>query len=276
MTRRVVAAVLILVSLALLTVYLREDDEGGLHAAQRLGLSIVHPFEVAGERVSRPFRDAYGYVSDLVANKADRDALERQVAELQQQAALAQAAIAENEQLRTVAGLVDGPRFSDYEKVATSILVQPPDPFHQRIIVAAGSDRGIAVDDPVITGDGALVGKVTSVTSSSAQVTLLTDQSLEVSAEVLGTNARGLVEASQSGSGLILDRVEKDEVVKPGSTVVTAGWQVGELSSLYPRWIRIGTVTSVSRRDIDVYQTIQVEPTVDFDKLSQVVVLVKR
>lgn len=276
MARRLVVAVLVLVSLALLTVYLREDEEGGLHAAQRLGLAIVHPLEVVGERVARPFQDAYGYVSDLVSDKADRDRLELRVQELETRAVQAEAALAENERLRKLVGLVEGPQFADYDRIVTRILVQPPGPFQQKLVVAAGSDAGVALNAPVITADGDLVGLVTNVTPSSAQVTLLTDQSLSVSAVVLGTGARGVVSATQSGSALVLDRVAKDEVVNEGSTVATAGWQVGELSSLYPPWIRIGTVTSVGQRDIDLFKQIQVEPAADLDELSEVVILVAR
>lgn len=276
MARRLVVAVLVLVSLALLTVYLREDEEGGLHAAQRLGLAIVHPLEVVGERVARPFQDAYGYVSDLVSDKADRDRLELRVQELETRAVQAEAALAENERLRKLVGLVEGPQFADYDRIVTRILVQPPGPFQQKLVVAAGSDAGVALNAPVITADGDLVGLVTNVTPSSAQVTLLTDQSLSVSAVVLGTGARGVVSATQSGSALVLDRVAKDEVVNEGSTVATAGWQVGDLSSLYPPWIRIGTVTSVGQRDIDLFKQIQVEPAADLDELSEVVILVAR
>lgn len=276
MARRIVVALLLLASLALLTVYLREDEEGGLHAAQRLGLVVIHPLEVVGERVARPFQDAYGYVSDLVADKADRDRLERRVRELETLAAQAQAALAENERLRKLLGLVEGPQFSEYEKVAARILVQPPGPFQQKLVVAAGSDDGVTRNAPVITADGDLVGLVTAVTSSSSQVTLITDQSLNVSAVVLGTGARGIVSATQSGSALVLDRVDKDEIVNEGNTVATAGWQVGELSSLYPPWIRIGTVTSVGQRDIDLFKQIQVEPAADLDALSEVVILVAR
>ena len=77
MARRLAAAGLVLLSLVLLTVYLRESEDGGLHAAQRIGLAILAPFQVAGERIARPFQDAYGYVSDLVDAKAERDEFER-------------------------------------------------------------------------------------------------------------------------------------------------------------------------------------------------------
>ena len=276
MARRFVVAVLILVSLALLTIYLREDEEGGLHAAQRLGLAALHPFEVAGERIARPFQDAYEYVHDLATDKSDRDALQLRIEELETEAALADAALAENERLRRLLRLQEGTAFSAYDKVVARILVQPASAFEQKIIVSAGTDAGVVLNSPVITASGSLVGLVTNVTEASAQVTLLSDQSLNVSAVVLGSSARGTVRAAQSGSGLVLDRVEKDAVVEDGATVATAGWQEGALTSLYPPWIRIGTVTSVGQRDIDLFKQIQVQPAVDFDTLYEVVILVLR
>ena len=98
MARRLVAGMLVVVSLALLTVYLREDDEGALHGAQQLGLAVLTPFQVAGERIARPFQDAYGYVSDLVDAKAERDALEAQLQALRDELVLYQTAAEENQQ----------------------------------------------------------------------------------------------------------------------------------------------------------------------------------
>jgi rod shape-determining protein MreC len=277
MARRAVAAVLILVSLALLTVYLRESDEGGLHAAQRVGLAVLAPFEVAGERIARPFQDAYGYVSDLVSNKESTDRLEARIEQLQEELRQAQAASAENERLRELLAFVDGPRFpANFEPVTTRVIAQPSNAYNQRVLVAAGSDEGVKVGAPVMTGDG-LVGVVTKVTSGYAQVTLLTDPSMFVSAQDADTEARGDVRASPSaGAGLILDRVDKELIVEPGDTIITSGWSSGKIASLYPFGIPIGEVTSVGRQDIELYMRIQLEPFVDFDSLSEVVVLVAR
>lgn len=277
MARRAVAAVLILVSLALLTVYLRESDEGGLHAAQRVGLAVLAPFEVAGERIARPFQDAYGYVSDLVSNKESTDRLEARIEQLQEELRQAQAASAENERLRELLAFVDGPRFpANFEPVTTRVIAQPSNAYNQRVLVAAGSDEGVKVGAPVMTGDG-LVGVVTKVTSGYAQVTLLTDPSMFVSAQDADTEARGDVRASPSaGAGLILDRVDKELVVEPGDPIITSGWSSGKIASLYPFGIPIGEVTSVGRQDIELYMRIQLEPFVDFDSLSEVVVLVAR
>jgi len=276
MARRLVAASLVLVSLVLITVYLRESDEGGLHAAQRVGLAILEPFQVAGERVARPFQDAYGYVSDLVDAKEQKSELDRRLRELQQQAIQNDTALEENERLRRLLEFVDGPRLADYDSVVTRVLAQPPSPYRQEILVAAGSSDGVTLDAPVVTPDG-LVGLVTQVSPDASKVTLVTDQSVAVSAVDLETDARGVVRpAPTAGAGLVLDRVEKELVVDEGDTVITAGFRSGEISSLYPWGIPIGTVTSVGQQDIDLYKRIQVDPFVDFDSLSEVVVLVKR
>ena len=53
--RRIVAGVLVLLSLVLITVYFRESAGGGLHGVQGAGATVLRPFEVASDRVARPF-----------------------------------------------------------------------------------------------------------------------------------------------------------------------------------------------------------------------------
>ena len=99
----------------------------------------------------------------------------------------------------------------------------------------------------MITGDG-LVGLVTRVTDGQASVQLLTDQDAAVSAIDLRTSAPGIVlHARGTRETLVLDRVRKQDVIRVGDEIVTAGWRAGGLSSLYPKGIPIGEVTSVAR-----------------------------
>lgn len=274
---RLVAIVLVFLSLALITVYFRESTGGPLHGAQRIGLSILMPFEVAGERIARPFRDAAGWTSDLLGAKGENERLHEQVEALRKQLIAEQTAARENERLRELLGYVSGPAFpTDYRGVVTRVVARPPSAYNQEVLIAAGSSSGVKVNSPVITEDG-LVGLVTDVTSNGAKVTLLTDQSSAVSAIVLQSGAAGVVRHGPSDSGaLSLDRVPKDELVTGNDLVITAGWRSGRLESLYPRGIPIGTVESVGQQDVDLYKRIQVSPLVDFDSLSEVIVLVER
>jgi rod shape-determining protein MreC len=272
-----VAAVLVLVSLALITVYFRESEDGALHGTQRIGLSVAMPFEVAGERIARPFRDAWGWASDLIGAKDENEKLREEVDELRQKVIEQQTAVSENERLKSLLRFVDGPTFpSGFEGVATRVVGRPPSAYNQEVLIAAGSSSGVQRNDPVVTKDG-LVGLVTDVTSNGAKVTLLTDQSSAVSAAVLESGAAGIVRHGPSdASALILDRVSKDELVTEGDLVITAGWRSGKLESLYPRGIPVGTVKSVGQQDVDLYKRIQVTPLVNFDSLAELIVLVPR
>jgi rod shape-determining protein MreC len=267
--------VLVLVSIALITVYFRESEGGTLHAAQRIGVSVAMPFEVAGERVARPFNDAYGWASDLFGAKSENKKLKKEIEELRRQEIANETAAQENAQLKELLGYVDGPRFPEnYSGVATRVVGRPPSAYDQEILIAAGTSDGVERNDPVVTKEG-LVGLVTDVTSDGAKVTLLTDQSSAVSAMVLKSGAAGIVRHGPSDpSALILDRVGKDALVEEGDLVITAGWQSGKLESLYPRGIPIGSVESVGQQDVDLYKRIQVAPLVNFDSLSDVIVLV--
>jgi rod shape-determining protein MreC len=272
----VVAVALVLLSLALLTVYFRESSDGVLHGAQRIAVSVLTPFEVAAERVARPFRDGWGWASDLLDAKEENERLRAEVDELRRQAILNETAAEENEELRRALGYISGPRFpDDFEPVATRIIVQPQNVFRQEVVIAAGSSAGLRRDDPVVADEG-LVGTVTEVTPNSAKVRLLIDQQSAASALVVETQAAGIVQRGLSENTLSLDRVPKDERVEAGNTVVTAGSRVEEYESLYPRGIPICIVAGVSQRDIDAFWTIQCVPLVDFDSLDEVIVLVEK
>jgi rod shape-determining protein MreC len=267
---------LVLVSLALITVYFRESSGGALHNAQRIGLSILTPFEIAGERISRPFRDAWGWASDVLDAKSENERLREEVEALRQLVIGNQTAARENEELRSLLQYLDAERFpEDYRGLATRVIARPPSAYSQDVVIAAGSEDGVVRYDPVVTQDG-LVGLVTELGSNAAKVTLLTDQQSAVSAVVLKSGAPGIVRHGPSASTLLLDRVDKDQLVERGDTVITAGWRSGDLESVFPYGIPIGTVTAVGQNDVDLYKRIQVTPLVDFDSLGPLIVLVRR
>jgi len=119
-----------------------------------------------------------------------------------------QSAQEQNRVLKKQLKWVDSPQFpKDYLPVNTRIISWASE-FEQRVVIAAGSDRGIKQDTPIVTRDG-LVGRVTDMTGSAAQVTLLTDENSAVQARDQKTGARGLVRHGQGQGSLVLDFVPK-------------------------------------------------------------------
>jgi rod shape-determining protein MreC len=130
------------------------------------------------------------------------------------------------------------------------------------------------MNQPVITGDG-LVGKISAVAADAAQVTLITDHTSAVSAQVVPDGASGLVKARVGDpSDLLLDFVEKGRPVLKGATVVTAGWRSSKLESLFPRGVPIGRVTRVDVRERELYQRVHVRPFADLRRLDVVGILI--
>jgi rod shape-determining protein MreC len=271
-----VAGVLVLLSLVLITVYFREPASGGLHSVQSTGATVLRPFEVASNRIAAPFRDAYGWFSGLIHAKSENAKLRAQIDTLRAEAIQNTNAAQENDQLRRQLRYVGLPRFpQDYNYVATDVISRPASEFEQQIGIAAGSSSGIRINDPVVTADG-LVGKIISVAGHTAQVMLLTDTTMNVSALDLETQASGLVGHGEGPGTLTLDRVQKSQVLHEGETVVTQGWKVKGLSSIYPYGIPIGTVSGATNSEVDLYWNAQVRPFVDFDSLQSVLVLVPK
>ncbi len=262
-----------LLSLVLITISFRSGSGGAVHRVEGAGATVLRPFEVAAERVARPFRDVYGYFAGLVHVKRENSRLKQQVNELRQQALQGQSAQEQNRALRDQLKFVDSPLFpADYAPVNTRIISWASE-FEQQVVIAAGSDSGIKQDTPIVTRDG-LVGRVTEVTGSAAQVTLLTDENSAVPVRDQKTDAVGLLRHGQSEGSLLLDFVRKEANVQVGDVIVTAGTRSKQYPSLFPGGILIGVVTSVGQSDTALYKQIQIDPYVDFSALDAVTALI--
>jgi rod shape-determining protein MreC len=276
--RRIVAGVLVALSLALITGYFRESESGALHDVQGVVARILHPFQVGAERIARPFQDAYGWTAGFVHAKSENERLKEQLAELQQRWVQNMTAAQENVELRKMLEYRAGPTFpSGYAQVGAQVISFGRNEFQDDLVISAGRNDGIRQYDPVVDSSGYLVGNISRTTPVSARVTLLTDSSFAVSGRDVQTGTVGLVSHGQSaGRSLIFDLVPKDKVVRRRDLIATAGRRSGELSSLYPRGIYIGTVTSVNQTDVDLHQRVQVAPLADFSSLNSVLVLVPK
>ncbi|MEZ5126695.1 MAG: rod shape-determining protein MreC [Thermoleophilia bacterium] len=267
--RRIVVAVLLVLSVAMLTLFFRESDHGPTHTLQAGVLQIVAPLQEGTSVATKPFRDGWNWVVGLFRANSENAALRDEVEELR--ASLAQELLtqAENKELRAVLNMRDGDIFPDGAKfVSGRVVARSTTAWYSTVTIDVGKDDGVAVYDAVVNGSG-LVGRVTSVTSDAAQVTLITDQQSFVDAVVLPDGAEGILAGSVTGD-LTLGYVDKSERVKVGEYVVTSGRE----GSIFVRGIPIGSVESVGSQEVELYQNIAIKPFVDFRKLDIVQVVI--
>lgn len=273
MVRRIVLFVLIITALALLTISFRSPTSGALHDMQGYGATALRPFQVAAERVARPFRDVYGYFSGLASAKSENKKLRRELRDVRAIANANVSAAQRATELEKLMQFEQGATYpKDYRSVNTTVISYPSGPFAQVVTIAAGSSSGIHDNTPIVTADG-LVGRVTNVSPDTSQVTLLTDPDSSIPARDVTQGVTGLIRHGQ-GNTLILDLVPKALKVHTGDFIVTQGTIDRRLPDFYPYGIPIGTVLSVGTSDIASYLSVQVTPSAQLQSLDAVAALI--
>ncbi len=129
--RRLVLGLLLAASLALLTVYFREQNGGQLHGVQSSMSDAASPVEGAVQRVAQPFRDAWSWSRDLVKAKGERDKLAKENAAYRLQIAQLRQAAAVNADAEQLLQFKNDPRFgslqADWRYVPARVTVRAPD-----------------------------------------------------------------------------------------------------------------------------------------------------
>jgi rod shape-determining protein MreC len=283
--RRAALAVFVALSIAILTAYFGESGSGFFHAFQRGAQETFAPVETGASRALKPIRDLVGWAGDTVDAKEQNEELRKEVARLRSQLARSQTAERDVAQLKGLVGLQKEEGFPQgTEPVTARVIARSPTVWYSKIKIDKGSSDGVRIDQPVIasSGDiedeaGGLAGKITSVTGGNAEVTLITDASIGVGAQVMPAGASGIVRPEVGDPrDLLLDFVEGGRRVTENTTVVTSGFKTADGESLFPRGIPIGRVTEADLDEVEIYQRVHIRPFADLKQIDIVQVLTRR
>ena len=280
--RRAVLALLVAVSLILLTAYFGETPSSPLHNVQRGVVEVLSPVEQGASKVLSPVRSVASWFSSTFHAKTQVKQLQQEVARLTNEYAQAKGALLQNHQLSAELHLDASLNLSSYRPVTAQVILRDPTLWYQTISVDKGTDDGVGLHDPVV-GDGALVGEVTEVSATASVVTLITDHTLSVTARVLDANGDTgeLVPAVGNPDELVLQYLqppnpgEVQNGPQQGQLVVTAGFKSGPLESYFPANIPIGNVLPVDENQLLNNGTIQVAPQADLRSVDVVQILTK-
>ncbi len=259
-----VLVALLVVALAITTLWYREGENGPVHRLRAGVHAAAAPFSAAGEFVTRPVRGVFAWASDLGVSRSQLETLRTQNAELRQRVAELEEARLENERLKLLVGFVDANKL---DAVGARVIGRPTNSWERTITIDRGSADGVKVAMPVIAPQG-LLGQTIAVTKHTAQVRLITDPRSGVASMLQSTRAEGVVKGSLEGK-VSMDFVSREATVNAGDVVITSG-----LGGVYPKGLLIGEVTGVVNAPSGLYQDIAVDPAADLSGLEEVVVLV--
>ncbi|MGO9903184.1 MAG: rod shape-determining protein MreC [Solirubrobacteraceae bacterium] len=277
--RRAVLGLLVGASLILLTAYFGESPSSPLHTVQRGIVEVLSPIQEGASKVLSPVRSAANWISDTLNAKSEVGRLRLQNEKLVARLAELQQDAIDNQQYSKLLNLDNSDSIDAYSPLTADVIGQDPSLWFRTIEVNKGSDDGVHANDPVI-GDYGLVGKVTTVGATYSIVTLLTDPSFGVVAEVQdGSGDTGiLVPQAGNPEALLLTYLNSTAPIADGQLVVTAGYSDPSdpvLNDLYPAGIAIGKVSDFSQDTLANDREVQVGPLVDLRDLSVVQILTR-
>jgi rod shape-determining protein MreC len=124
------------------------------------------------------------------------------------------------------------------KRLRAPVIARDPGGWWQQLLLGKGSLQGLRPTQAVM-GPGGLIGRVASVTPTTARVTLLTDSGSRVGVWVARTQSHGMLSGVGAGRPL-LRFLEKDPQIRPGDLVVTS-----PASTLVPPNLPVGVVQRV-------------------------------
>ena len=160
----------------------------------------------------------------------------------------------------------------DYQVISATVIGKDSANNFTTFVFNKGSVSGVKVNDPVIYGDGQLVGVVTKVAPTYCVVSTILDPKVSISAYELRTRESGYVtnDADIVKKGFCrLSGLDKNTKVAKGGVVATAG-----VGGIYPRDLIIGTVREVKSGDKDISSYAVIEPNIDVTQLNEALIMI--
>jgi rod shape-determining protein MreC len=218
------------------------------------------------------FKENLGQVNAFFASKQE---MHQEIGRLQEEN---QRLIMENQvlredkmelrRLRSLLGFRDI-SLDKYQMVGARVIARSHNNWYRNIVIDKGTDSGIRKGMAVISPHG-LVGRVASVSRESAHVDLIIHREIAVGAIVQeNRETQGIVEGLGISQNLRMVNIPYYSTIKEGYHIITSG-----LSESYPKGINIGRVKEVELQPDGILLSALVEPSVDFDKLEEVLVIV--
>jgi rod shape-determining protein MreC len=260
------AIVLLALPFFVLKAHLRDPSTTGF--VDRWLIQISAPVQWMAVKMAAGFStiiEEYVYLVDV---KKENDRLEYESARLKQQVRELEGLELENQRLRNMLLLRDQ---LPGEKVSARVIGKDISALFRvtRIRLDRGRDDRVVAGMPVVTTEG-LVGQISRIADRYADVMLTVDEGSAVDVVVQRTGSRGMLRGTGEGDNYkarIQYLLRADEV-RVGDTVYTSGF-----GQRFPSSIKVGTITSVVKRDFGLYQLAEVTPSVNFSRLEEVFVL---
>jgi rod shape-determining protein MreC len=227
-------------------------------------LDIAAPVQ---KMISFPFeltQNAWRHYVSLLDASDNNDGLRARLAVLEEENLQLREALIASGRLARIAEIR-----ADFEvpMLPSELVGVDPSPWFRSVLVDRG--HGVHSGMPVISEHG-LVGLVTATSVRASKTMLVLDRQSAVDGIIQRSRSRGIVRG-RGTSEMDFEFVVRGSDVRIGDVVISSG-----LGGVYPKGIRIAEIVSVPDPGSALMQTAKLVPAVDFGRLEQVFVMLRR
>lgn len=227
------------------------------------GLAPFHKVIMASKTAIIDTWNSYIY---LINVKEENEALKKTISSLKEHNNQYKEAVRTNIRLRKL--------LSFKEEVAAPVLPAEvaswdPSAWFQSVIIDKGTIDEIERNMPVVNSDG-VIGRIIQTSYNYSKVLLIIDPNSVIDAIVQRTRTRCILGGRSDGI-CELKYFLTNEDVRVGDRIITSG-----LRGVFPKGLVLGEVTQVRKKNSEIFQHVEVSPTVDFSKLEEVLVILQK
>ena len=229
---------------------------------------VVTPLRTGVSKLTDQAEQMYGYIFKYEALAAENAALKEELAQMKDDARLADTLKRENDRLRALNELKT--THEDYVLVDAYIIAWGSTDWTSTLTVNRGTNVGIEAGMCAITENGEVVGLVSEAGPNYAVIKTILDSSLGISATITSSGYNGMVQGNYVEGRedmLRMNYLPSNAVIRTGDQVVTSG------STVYPRDLILGYIVDADFDDTGVAKFALLQPAADIDTLEQVFIL---
>lgn len=264
---RYVLSFFALVVLALVLISYTGESRATLTPVEKIVKIVTTPLEAGTSKVVNGVSDTVNLVFSFGSITAENKTLKERVAALESENNLLKEYEYQNMRLRDILQFRDSVSRS-YNTVSASVIARNPSNWFQTITINRGTSDGVKKNMAVVTSQG-LVGHVINVTGSSAEVSLIINDSSAVGGLVQVTRTPGIVEGLADNSGYLkMIHIATEAPVREKQIVISSG-----LGGIFPKGLPIGRITKLEMESNGLVKYAMIRPFVDFNRLEEVLVI---
>lgn len=245
-------AVVTFVMLAFGIMLLGKADSRFMERARVAVSDLLAPIVDVASEPAQTVSDLMDSLTELAVLREENLRLRQENSRLLEWERAARTLQSQNQALRSLTNFVDVPAA---HQIAARVIGDASGVYVRSLLLAAGSDDGVAKGHAVMTGEG-LVGRVIESGQQISRVLLITDLNSRIPVRLERTRVRAILVGDNTDRPL-LEYLPSSDVVAPGDRVVTSGDAGG-----FPPGLAVGEVVAVTDGGV------RVQPYVNWNRLE--------